>query len=639
MKTVIIALNSKYIHSSLVPWYLKYSAGERGGKIKVLEFTINDNIEWILSKVFMEKPDCLAFSCYIWNITRVLRLASSLKKVLPDAPVILGGPEVSFDSRELMIDNGFVDFIICGEGENSFGKLLEALQRHGWGRTGARAMPRVRDNPLDGIEGLCYRDGNGEIIYDGKYCIVEDLDSIPTPYTGEMLDSLGNRIVYYEASRGCPFSCSYCISSTFEGVRYFSLDRVKSDICKLIDAGVHQVKFVDRTFNANRKRAKEIIRHIIQASKQACKPCFHFEAAGDLFDDEMLEILAKADEGLIQFEIGVQSVNEKTLGAINRKTDLQKIFKNVDRLKSMGNMHLHLDLIAGLPFEDYGSLQDSFNKVYGLKPHKLQLGFLKMLKGSQIRQRAEMHDYRYRDYPPYEVLCNKYMSFDEMVEFKGIEEIFERYYNSGRFINTLDFVIGRYFDTAFQFYREFYLYNLNAGHLDRAMPVKELYTVFYDFVESLAPSGEQYFINELLKFDFLSTNNSGSLPEKITRHTTRKIERELEEKLAAFLKNAQNKLKYFPEREDVVIKKILRDVRIEVFDHDVMEYAGMLYRQVNLMDGVKAGFNSDSNDYLKDGTSNNSKYFTISRKRTMVLFDYSKRNKLTGLYRYFKVDL
>ncbi|NSW92193.1 MAG: B12-binding domain-containing radical SAM protein [Firmicutes bacterium] len=612
MKTAIIALNSKYIHSSLAPWYLKYFSEDCCGEIKVLEYTINDNIEWVLSKIFLEKPDVIALSCYIWSIDYILKLVSNLKKVLPHTAIILGGPEVSFDPEEIMFNNTFIDYIICGEGEKSFGKLLKTLQDG--------------SIPIDSIEGLCYRNNKGKITYDGKYCLVDNLDSIPSPYTDEMFSALGNRIVYYEASRGCPFSCSYCISSTFEGVRYFSLDRVKRDICRFINAGVKQVKFVDRTFNANKKRAKEIIGFIIENSKNNSKDnnkvsgkvkssntCFHFEAAGDLFDDEMLDILAGAEEGLIQFEIGVQSVNEETLKEINRKTDIEKVFKNVNRLKSFGNIHLHLDLIAGLPFEDYSLMQKSFNKVYEQKPHQLQLGFLKMLKGSKIRYQAEKHGYSFRDYPPYEVLYNKYVNFDEMTEFKGIEEIFERYYNSGRFINSLNFVINRYFDSPFQFYKEFYLFNLKAGYLDRAIPGRELYTVFYDFVKNIVPAHERDVGNDLLKFDFLSTNNSGNLPDGITRI----IEPELKEKRLGFLKDEKNRSRYFPGSEGMEAKRLLRNVNFEVFDYDVTELV------------------QDAQNNLDVNIDNN----IIRKKRTVILFNYTQRNRVTGLYKYYKVDL
>jgi radical SAM superfamily enzyme YgiQ (UPF0313 family) len=284
---------------------------------------------------------------------------------------------------------------------------------------------------------LFYRDAE---LIKGNDCfsLIDNLDSIPTPYTEEMLSAAGGRIIYYESTRGCPFSCSYCLSSTFEGVRYFSLERVKKELQKLVNAGVRQIKFVDRTFNANRERAKEIIRFIISLGGTTN---FHFEAAADLFDSEMLDILAAAPKGLIQFEIGIQTTNNKTLEAINRRTDLGRVFQNVNKLNSIGNVHIHVDLIAGLPYENMGSFKNSFNEVYALEPHQLQLGFLKLLKGSRIRDESKVYGYVFRDYAPYEVMQNSCISFDEILELKNVEDMVERYYNSGRFNNTLKYVI------------------------------------------------------------------------------------------------------------------------------------------------------------------------------------------------------
>jgi len=732
MKTVIVALNSKYIHSSLAPWYLKYACGDSCGEIKVLEYTINDNIEWMLAKTYMEKPDVIAFSCYIWNITQVLKLASDLKKVLPYTPIIFGGPEVSFGPEEVMLNNPFVDYIISGEGEISFSQLLRNLRHYNtinschntindycntiisycntinainnkiesienieskenYSINHIGDISAIDSNSnfegIDDIEGLCYRNKR-EIIYDGKYCLIENLDLLPSPYTDEMLDTLENRIVYYEASRGCPFFCSYCLSSTFNGVRHFSLERIKRDILRLINAEVRQVKFVDRTFNCNKKRAKEIIKFIIDSSTDT-DTNFHFEAAGDLFDEEMLELLAEAKEGLIQFEIGVQSVNEETLNEIGRKTDIEKVFRNVSRLKSYGNIHLHLDLIAGLPYEDYTSIQKSFNKVYGLKPHKLQLGFLKILKGSRIRSQIEKHGYLFRDYPPYEVLNNKYMSFDEMTEFKGIEEIFERYYNSGRFINSLNFVIRKFFDDPFQFYREFYLFNLEEGYLDKALPARELYTIFYNFIKSIvsvkasikatintstntsintpknvstnasenipvnapvntsanvpvntpvnasanAPAinigllHELGIVNDLLKFDYLSTNSSGQLPDGIAQIT----ESGYKEKRLDFLRDERNRVRYFPDFVGMAPKHLLKYVNFEIFEYDITE----LIRDSGSIDTEIC----DSNTGSSTNTNNygNSKTYIV-KKRTTILFNYNRKHGVTGVYEYHKIE-
>ncbi|HHW48406.1 MAG TPA: B12-binding domain-containing radical SAM protein, partial [Clostridiaceae bacterium] len=393
MRTVLVALNSKYIHSSLAPWYLKAACGDGCGEIIVLEYTINDDIENVLGEIYSLKPDVAAFSCYIWNIGKALRLSENLKKVLPSVKIVLGGPEVSFDAEKIMEENQFIDYIITGEGEAAFKSLLTALKD-------------LKDEPekslLSSIGSLVYRfDGN---IFSNNPCeLIKDLDQIPSPYTGEMLASTSDKVVYFESSRGCPFSCSYCLSSTIDGVRHFSLDRVKSELFKLIKAGVKLVKFVDRTFNCNKARAKEIFKFVIEHGENTA---FHFEAAADLFDDEMIEMLSQAPSGRIQFEIGIQSTNMQTLAAVNRKSNLDRVFDNVRKLRQHGNIHLHLDLIAGLPYEDFCSFKTSFDAVYSLKPHNLQLGFLKMLKGSKIRREAYKYSYNYRSYPPYEVLGN-----------------------------------------------------------------------------------------------------------------------------------------------------------------------------------------------------------------------------------------
>ncbi|HOJ09670.1 MAG TPA: B12-binding domain-containing radical SAM protein [Clostridiales bacterium] len=628
MKTVIVALNSKYIHSALAPWYLKYACSNCREEIKILEYSINDDIEWILSKIFLEKPDVAAFSCYIWNITHILKIAGNLKKVLPNIIVILGGPEVSYEPQEIMGKNDFIDYIICGEGEESFQKLLSCLYSATNSSTFPAAMAADNLN-IGEVEGLCYRN-NGEncnqsseedvekykkIIYDGKYCLIKDLDSIPSPYTDEMLGSLNNKIVYYEASRGCPFSCSYCISSTFDGVRYLSMDRVKKDILRLIGKGVKQVKFVDRTFNCNKKRAKEIIRFVIEQSKESnYETNFHFEAAGDLFDDEMIQLLSTASEGVIQLEIGVQTTNEETLDEINRRTDTEKVFDNIRLLKSEDNIHIHLDLIAGLPFENYISFQESFNRVYALEPHQLQLGFLKMLKGSHIRNYSEKHGYKFREYPPYEVLNNKYISFSEMSELKGIEEVFERYYNSGRFKHSLKFVIGYFYDSPFDFYRDFYLYNFNEGHLDKPLSARDLYTVFAGFagnLEKLMVNAGKIadcnisiysIMNQFLKLDFLSTNNTGNLPEGINRT----IEPGFKEKCHDFLKDSENISRYCPHYKNISAGQILKRVQFETFEYDILS---------------------------------GNKIENIEKKKVTVLFDYTKKHKVTGVYSYSRVSL
>lgn len=580
MKTLIIALNSKYIHSSLSAWYLKAACGHEVGEVRVLEYTINDNLDSVLSSIYLEKADIAAFSCYIWNITYVLRLIESLKKVSPGLKIVLGGPEVSYDSQDVSVMNESVDFIISGEGEKAFPLLLKHIKHN--------------SDELDGIEGLTYRK-NGSVCKNGGFNLVENLDSIPSPYTDEMLLAIGEkRIVYYESSRGCPFSCSYCISSTFEGVRTFSMDRIKSDILKLIKKKVIQVKFVDRTFNCNRHRAMEILSFVIE---NAGDTNFHFEAGGDLFDEDMLELLARAPKGLIQFEIGIQTVNEKTLESINRKTNLDKLYRNVERLRMQGNVHLHLDLIAGLPYEDYESFKNSFNKVYSLKPHQLQLGFLKLLKGSSIREHAKEHLYKYRNYPPYEILCSRYLSFDETIKLKEIEELVERYHNSGKFQQTLKYLIDNHFESAFGFFEDLRIYCRETGFYQKALSARELYNILMKFAVEVIDVCNVELVNELLKLDFLSTDSSNNLPEGLVREKNINVN----ELAFEFLKQEANVTEYLPRFLGVPPKQIFKKVHMEVFSYDII-----------------------SGD--------------LKKEKAVVLFNYSVRDKITGLYEYRKIE-
>lgn len=605
MKTLIVALNSKYIHSALAPWYLKSYCGDECGEIKVLEFTINDLMETVLSSIYLERADVVAFSCYIWNIAYILRLAEDLKKVSPGTKIVLGGPEVSFESEKLIQANPSIDYIIAGEGEVAFKRLLKHIQS---GQ--AEQMDHKMPGRVTAEQGKVFCAG-----FDSDEGLPHvQLDYIPSPYTDEMLSSLGSRIVYFESSRGCPFFCSYCISSTFSGVSYFSMDRVKGDLSRLIKAGVRQVKFIDRTFNCNKERAKEIFKYIIRNTQNlgdkhviskyltaaGVGTNFHFEMVADLFDEEMFDILSEAPEGLIQFEIGVQTTNEKTLKAINRKTDMEKAFKNIKRLREMSNIHLHLDLIAGLPFEDYNSFKSSFDRVYALKPHKLQLGFLKMLKGTKVRKEAEKHGYMYREYAPYEVLYNSYLPFDKMLVLKGIEELLERYYNSGKFKKSLDFMIYRYFVSPFEFYFRFFEFNLQNGYLDRSISARELYVILLKFHEAFFGNSEV--INELLKLDFLSYDNSRGVPEEIRRESYPAFK----ELCFDFLRDDNNLELYIPELRGMPVKRIFKQVHFELFSYDVTESIEKI----------------DSNP-----------------EKTVVLFNYQKRSKVTGLYEYHKIKL
>ena len=577
MKTLIVALNSKYIHSSLAPWYLKAACDGARGEIKVAEFTINENIEAVLSAIYFEKPDVAAFSCYIWNIGHVLRLAENLKKILPEVIILCGGPEVSYDPAELLAAYNSVDYVISGEGETVFCRLLESIDS----KTPDK-LPKMR--------GVSYRDGSGAV-KSSLPAEPPDLGGLPSPYTPEMLAAVKGKIAYFESSRGCPFSCAYCLSSVTGGVRYFPIERVKNDLVRLANAGVRQVKFVDRTFNCHPGRAKEIFRFIIDSygkQEQWRDINFHFEAAADIFDAEMLEILSKAPSGLIQLEIGIQSANGRTLEAVGRKTDMEKAFGNIRALLRPGNIHIHLDLIAGLPYEDLDSFKTSFNKVLGLKPHNLQLGFLKLLKGSPLRRDAGLHGYNFRSYAPYELLSGNYMSFEDLALLKGIEELVDRYWNTGRFAETME-VITSCFSSPFDFFAGFLEFIRSRGYAVQAAGGKELYTLLLDYGETIEGL-DKTLLKESLKLDFLASDSSRHLPDGLERVTVEGFQ----DMCFALLKDEKLLARFLP------------------------AYAGMPAKQI---------FKKVHFEHIK-----------IGKEQKLFLFDYSLKNPVTGRYIYYQLD-
>ena len=497
MKTVLVGINSKYIHTCLAVWYLRASLKNTEETV-VREFTINDNKDSILAEIYKEKPDILAFSCYIWNYEIVKLLMREIRKLMPKCFIILGGPEVSYTAASAIKENDPADFVLCGEGEEVFPVLTEAIQN------GSEEYKMLK--------GIAYRE-NGEIIYREGFNLISQLDRLNSPYTDALLESAENRIIYYESSRGCPFNCSYCISSTFKGVRFFSFERVKTELEKLLKFEPKLIKFVDRTFNCNKKRAKEIFEYIISLE---CGTVFHFEAAADLFDEEMLELLSHAPAGRIQLEIGLQTTNTGTLAEIDRVTDLGKLKNNVERILGNSNIHVHLDLIAGLPFEDIISFRGSFNDVYAMKPHQLQLGFLKMLKGARVRNEAEKHGYSYRDFAPYEILENKYIKYQDILALKDVEEVVERYYNSGRFQKSLTLLEKTYSGDYFELYKVLSVYCRKNAYLDRPIAYRENIAILSAFVkDGLAGRVNMEEFRQAMVFDFLSSDSSGAIPDTI----------------------------------------------------------------------------------------------------------------------------
>ncbi len=467
MKILLCAINAKYIHTNIaVRLIQQYCENKVQSDIQIAEYTINNYVDDILSEIYEKSPDLIAFSCYIWNIEMVKKLVSLLKIVLPDLKIILGGPEVSYNSEKLMEDISEVDCIIKGEGEKTALRLFSAIEKR---------------EPIYNIDGITFRKNN-EIISNIPSQPI-DMSELPFPYKD--LSEADNKICYYEASRGCPFNCQYCLSSIEKKVRFSPIEKVKKELRQFIDKKVKQVKFVDRTFNANNKFAIEIIRFIIQNDNGITN--FHFEIAAELVTSDMISVLSVARQGLFQLEIGVQSTNSITLSEISRSGEFDKIKRVVEEIKSFKNIHIHLDLIAGLPYEGIESFISSYNDVYNLQPHQLQLGFLKVLHGSGIEKMCDLHAIKYSPYAPYEVLSTSVLSYDEILELKRVEDMTERYYNSNRFVHTISYING-FFDSPYDMY-------------------KSLSDVYKSFIQSISHNKNdayKFILYAAKKFDFIN---------------------------------------------------------------------------------------------------------------------------------------
>lgn len=586
MKIVLTTLNSKFIHSSLSIRYLKAYV-EDIIDVELKEFTINQDLNYIASQLFKTNADLIGFSVYIWNLTETLRICEILKTVKPEIKILLGGPEVSFDSKEILEKYPFIDYIIYGEGEESFREfLIKFLER----------SEDFRD-----LKGLSFRKDN-LIITNSPRPLIRDLNLIPSPYKN-IGDDFKNKIVYFESSRGCPFNCKFCLSSTIKGVRYFNIDRVKEELDNLIKAKVKQVKFVDRTFNANKKYAMEIMNFIMDRNPEGIN--FHFEVTAHLLDDEMLDFLANVKEGLFQFEIGVQSTNLKTIEAIGRTTDFPKLKKVAKRIKSFKNIHQHLDLIAGLPYEDYKTFKKSFNDVYDIKPEKIQLGFLKLLKGSALRIDEEKYGFKYIDLPPYEILENDYIKYEEIIKLKSIEELVEKYYNEGYFENSLEYIITNFYEGPFDFYEDLSQYWEENNYYELSISRTRLYEILMDFYSYKAFKGLELF-KEILKYDFIKNNKNAKLP--LGFYTNNILSQEV---IHRILKDEVLLDKYLAHYKDLPTKKIINNIRIESFKYNILEIIENGYDLKNKIDKINEENIYILFDYL-DGVINRSKSYDIS---------------------------
>ncbi|NLB89340.1 MAG: B12-binding domain-containing radical SAM protein, partial [Syntrophomonadaceae bacterium] len=463
MKVLLVTLNAKFIHSSLALAYLKAFAQSESINIEIREYTINEQVMDILADIHKAKPDILCFSCYIWNIEPILEICSDFKRVNPDIPIILGGPEVSYDAKDILAKYP-VDFVIRGEGEETFKELLLSLKNK---------------SGYSFIKGITYRHED-KIIENEDRELINNLDIIPFPYQ-DNLANYKNKTVYYETSRGCPFNCAYCLSSTIKGVRYFSLDRVKEDLSYLMANEVKEVKFVDRTFNCNEERALKIMDFILENNKSTK---FHFEIDAEILSDKFIDFLRHVPSGWFDFEIGIQSTYLPALNAVNRKAHWETLQRKIKLLTELGNIHIHLDLIAGLPNESYSEFGNSFNNVYNLKPDMLQLGFLKLLKGSPIRKEAERYQYVYQGKPPYQVLSNHIITYDEMIRLNQIENLVNRYYNTHIIEETLNYIIEKIFaDNAFRFFEEFAKYWDKEGLFYLGHKRDREYSIVKEFID------------------------------------------------------------------------------------------------------------------------------------------------------------
>ena len=516
MKVLLTALSAKHIHKSLAPWCLKAYCDVHLSTCQVIvqEHTVNDHVGDIVAALFEERPDVVGFSCYIWNMEQVSKVATMLKKCLPKCTVVLGGPEVSFESD--CSAYLFADFIVQGAGEAAFAGLIESIMCGDRPRT--RLIP-AWDDP--------------------------EFDALPSPYTAAFnrsfaegrMRSIANQLVYYESARGCPFSCSYCLSSTGCGVKELSLDRVFSEITALLGHGATCIKFVDRTFNANKGRASAILQHILSLDTECT---FHFEVAADLFDPKLLRLIASMPAQRVQFEIGIQSLHPATLAEIDRCMDTESALQNIRTLTSFGNCHIHVDLIAGLPFDTLESIAKGIDACIETRPQMLQLGLLKLLKGTKIRKTSGAYGYVYNDFPPYEVVQNNGLHFEDIIRLKRIEAILDKFYNSGRFLHTVRYAIDQVFQSAYAFFDAFA--DFCKGENLSVSP-KQAYTMLFRF---LCEYMDQATAEHYIKLDCFTFHTKNVLPDGIATDRDKAAE-------------------YTFKRS---VQPYYRDVRITFFDHD-----------------------------------------------------------------------
>lgn len=645
MRFLLCGINAKYIHSNLAIFSLKAYADRKKipeAEIILKEYTINNYVEDILQDLYEEKADVVIFSCYIWNISFVRELAAELKKVSPDVKIWAGGPEVSYAANKFLMENPAFDLIMQGEGEEVFSELIRLTveekcrikdvykqseskkvlswivekrysierkqavkeekdieDKHFAGEDNVYPTNYIDMSKLQKLQGIAVRDFSGEAalgnaesnignktkIINTGFATLMDMDTIPFVY--EDFHLFEHKILYYETSRGCPFCCSYCLSSVDKTVRFRSLPIVKKELDAFLEAKVPQVKFVDRTFNCNRQRAIDIWSYLVEHDNGITN--FHFEISSDLLGEEELELFAKMRPGLIQLEIGVQSTNGETVDAIHRHMDLDKLFHYVDRVHELGNIHQHLDLIAGLPYENYERFGCSFDDLYAHEPDQLQLGFLKVLKGTMMEEEVKKYSILYRNQPPYEVLGTKWLSYDEIILLKGVEELVELYYNSGQYTLTLKYAVP-FFESPFRFYEMFSAWYRGKGYHKLNHNRLEKYNILREFLREHIDENEWDTLDEIMLYDmYLRENVKG-------RPAWAKDTAQYKKEWKALYREQGEKL--FPEDVQAGIydsKRAANQSHIEVFE-------------INIKKFEQSG--------------------QVEKKQVFCLFDYSRRNPL-----------
>ncbi|CAI3239820.1 putative radical SAM domain-containing protein [Clostridium neonatale] len=530
MKILLTAINSKFIHSNLAVRYLKSFTNDLPYEGKIQEFTINDREERILEEIIKEDPDVVAFSTYIWNVELIERLANLIKKVNSNIEILYGGPEVSFDSVQFLRNN-IGEYVIEGEGEKTYRDFV---------------LYKLGELDIDKVRGLHYK--NSGDVYSNEKRPLMSMDEIVFPYEED--EDLSNKIVYYEASRGCPFNCKYCLSSTSHGVRFLDIERVLEELNYFIKKKVKLVKFVDRIFNCNHKFSMAIWNFLINANTETS---FHFEISADILKDEEIKLLSKAPEGRFQFEVGVQTTNDDVLRNINRFVNFSDIKEKVLELMSIKNIKQHLDLIAGLPGEDYNSFVKSFNDVYSIHPEEIQLGFLKLLKGSSMREEAKMYGMEYSPYPPYEILKTNLVSYEEMIKLKKVEEMVDKYYNSQKFNYIIKF-FEKKFNTPFEFYYALGKFFEENGYFNRNIGNIEYYKVFLEFNKKILKSDNKY-LDNIVKFNYLLYNKRRGLPDFLKINISKEEEKQYKDKL----REKYSFKEYFLEKFDINLEKYVKN--------------------------------------------------------------------------------